>query len=70
MNHHLDLRQSIFQLDETSLAVDWFLERVPSTLTSFTEALGVPGEAIARQMAEVDAQIAEARMRAEGKREG
>ncbi len=70
VNHHLDLRQSIFQLDEASLAVDWFLERVPSTLTSFAEALGVPGEAITRRMAEVDAQIAEARMRAEGKREG
>lgn len=64
--HHLEVHRSGFQLDETTIAIDYTLFARPITNVSMAEALGFSATEVEQQLAQVDGEIAKAKERLAG----
>lgn len=59
--HHIEVHRSVFQLDETTIAIGYTLSARPITNVSMAEALGFSATDVEQQLARVDGEIARAK---------
>lgn len=58
LDHHSEVVESVFYLDEQTLARDWSIVRLPATVQSLAVACGASPEGVAKALKDVDDQIA------------